>query len=71
MFVLQISPTGTIQIKEKQKSVGKIRVNELNIMKDLLQRPVREQEVSVKTVHNLSNNKVICRRINVNIDSLS
>lgn len=33
----------------------KIRVNELDSMKDLLQRPVREQEVSVKTVHNSSN----------------
>uniref|UniRef100_A0A3Q1HFC5 Cell cycle progression 1 n=1 Tax=Anabas testudineus TaxID=64144 RepID=A0A3Q1HFC5_ANATE len=35
---------GTIQIQERQKSVEKIRVNELDGMKDLLQRHVRQQQ---------------------------
>lgn len=41
--LLLISPPGTVQIQERHKIVEKVRVNELDSVRDLLQQHVQEQ----------------------------
>lgn len=69
--MLQISFTGTVQIQERQKVGEKIKVNELDGVRDLLQQHVQEQpftnEVSNNTGHNLSNNYLICSKMYITI----
>uniref|UniRef100_A0A3P8T4N5 Cell cycle progression 1 n=1 Tax=Amphiprion percula TaxID=161767 RepID=A0A3P8T4N5_AMPPE len=51
---------GTVQIQERQKTVEKIRVNELDGVRDLLQRHVRAQLITNQVSDKTLNEKLIC-----------
>lgn len=57
--------SGTVQIQERQKTVEKIRENELDSVRDLLHRHVREQPLTNQVSDHKGHNNVwqnVCKK---------